>query len=268
MIKAMYACPGYGEPFERRLAAVAEAGFDEIALDFEKELEPTETAWENQLSLAEQYHLPVEQVHLTGDGMNGIWKDYAWGDELCRRTLAEIGRMSSLGLSLGVIHVTWGLARPEREPNETGLRRFAAIAEEAEKKGVYVALENSVFSDYVAYLLGHIDSTHIGLCYDSGHKNAFTPDFDYLSRFGTRLFTTHLHDNNGKRDEHRIPYDGSIDFDALAKQFAAIPVTRQKITLECAASTDEPLEAFARRAHDAAIRLENQIAACETEKNK
>ena len=70
----MFPCPGFKEDIETRIAAVSAAGFDAVALDFEKELEQTETSWEDQLKLAEKYRLPVEQVHLTGEGMNGIWR--------------------------------------------------------------------------------------------------------------------------------------------------------------------------------------------------
>ena len=39
-------------PIESRIAAIAEVGFDAVCLDFEKELETTETSWENRLRLA------------------------------------------------------------------------------------------------------------------------------------------------------------------------------------------------------------------------
>ena len=40
--------------------------------------------------------------------------------------------------------------------------------------------------------------------------------------FGDRLSALHIHDNDGKynSDLHLIPYDGTIDFDIVAKEIA------------------------------------------------
>ncbi len=249
---AMYACPGYAEPFEERIAAVAQSGFTSVALDFEEELLGTETTWENQLRLAEQYHLPVEHVHLTGNGMNGIWEEGAGGDHLCCRALRELEEMKALGIRRGVIHVTWGLQTPPAAPNETALRRFTRIAEKSEQLGVETALENSVFPDYVAYLFDRIDSPHLGFCFDSGHKNAFAPDYDFLNRFGPRLITMHLHDNHGTADEHNIPFEGTIDWDKTTHALSKTPAARRCITLECGSRGELPLLPWAERAFRAA----------------
>lgn len=259
MTLSMFACPGYGEPFEKRAEAVAASGFDGIALSFEKDIAHLETSPVNQLRVAEALHLPVTQVHLTGEGMNAIWLDGESGDKMRDRTVEELHLLKDLGLSLGVIHVTWGLERPRNAPNEKGLSRFASIAEEAEKLGVTVALENSVFSDCVAYLLDRIDAPHLGLCFDSGHANAFTPEYDYFEKYAARLKAMHLHDNDGTRDAHSVPFDGKVDWQKVCRSLALTEAGRGGLTLECAKCTDEPLAVFAKRAYAAAVRLRDMI---------
>lgn len=256
---AMYACPGFAEPFEERIAAAAQAGFTAIALDFEEELLAKETSWENQLRLAERYHLPVEHVHLTGNGMNGIWSSGEDGDRLCERAVRELADMQALGVGQGVIHVTWGLQPPREQPNETALRRFMRIAEQAERLGVFVLLENSVFPDYVSYLFDKIDSPHLGFCFDSGHRNAFTPEYDFPGRYAQRVMSMHLHDNHGTADEHAIPFEGTVNWEETMCALEKTPAARRCITLECARTGEEPLVFWAERAFCAACRLRDMM---------
>lgn len=46
----------------------------------------------------------------------------------------------------------------------------------------------------------------------------FDKGFNYLNNFGDKLIALHLHDNNGKEDEHTLTkFSGSINWDNLAK---------------------------------------------------
>ena len=38
-----------------------------------------------------------------------------------------------------------------------------------------------------------------------------------------RTVTTHVHDNHGEKDEHQLPYEGTIDWDATLKILASAP---------------------------------------------
>lgn len=95
-------------PIEERMAAIRAAGFDCVCLDFEKELFTTETSWENQVRLADKYGLPIENVHLTGAGMNAVWSEDDAGDAVIDRLIGELRDIRSLGIGVGVAHVTWG----------------------------------------------------------------------------------------------------------------------------------------------------------------
>ena len=242
-------------PIEARIAAIREAGFDAVCLDFERELEPTETSWENQLRLADKYGLPVENVHLTGAGMTAVWSEGEEGDRVTDRLIGELRDMASLGIRIGVAHVTWGYDRPAGA-YQTGLARYLRAAEAAEKYGVYLALENSVYADYVRYLLDGIDSPHLGFCWDSGHENAFTPGERYLDTYADRLLAMHLHDNDGVHDLHSLPMTGTVDWTDAMRMLTRAPLSRRMLTLECGFGDLGLTEGFRaiRHAADALIR--------------
>ena len=162
--------------------------------------------------------------------------------------------MKALGLNRGVFHVTYGLDKPE-EPSEIGLNRFLKITEAAEKYGVYVALENSAFSDYLVYLLDNIKNKYIGFCYDSGHENTFGKEFDFLSRFGDRLLCMHLHDNFGTGDDHAIPFHGSIKWEEKVMLLKKTALWQQVVTLESTVHAIGNLEEGLRLAYEAAKKL-------------
>ena len=223
-------------PIEERIASIKEAGFDAVCLDFEKNLEKTETSWINQLCLAEKYDLPVENVHLTGCGMSSVWEKGDKGDAVTDRLIQELRDMASLGIKIGVAHVTWGHARPA-ENLRIGLRRYEKAAEVAEKFGVKLALENSVYPEYVRFLLDNLKSPAIGFCYDSGHENAFSKGENYLDDYAERLFAMHLHDNDGISDQHGVPMTGQIDWKHTVSQLRRSTLFEHTLTLECVLSS-------------------------------
>ena len=241
---SIYTSLGTGT-LEERLNAIRNARFDAVCLDFEAEMLSGEGSWQQQISLAEKYALEVETVHLTGDGMTDVWSEGEKGEFVTQRLIGELKELKAVGVSSGVCHVTWGHDKPHA-PDRIGLNRFLRIAEAAEKYNVCLAVENSVYSDYPAYIFDNIDSKNIGFCYDSGHENAFTPDFDYLSKYGDRMIAMHLHDNNGREDAHAIPFSGTINWSEKVEKLKKTRLWQSFITLECHIrqnkSLDEDLE--------------------------
>ena len=58
-----------------------------------------------------------------------------------------------------------------------------------------------------------------GICLDAGHSfMGQTPPQDFVRHFGQRLFTLHLHDNDGKDDQHLLPGEGKINWASLMKE--------------------------------------------------
>jgi sugar phosphate isomerase/epimerase len=99
---------------------------------------------------------------------------------------------------------------------QESVEMWSPLAKEAERIGLTLALEN-VFEqgpDTIKRLLERIDSPRCGFCFDTGHWLVFSKkDWkEWLEVLGSRLVEVHLHDNDGKVDQHLPPGDGEFDF--------------------------------------------------------
>jgi sugar phosphate isomerase/epimerase len=97
----------------------------------------------------------------------------------------------------------------------------------AKERGVTIALENTPSELGSPESLHHlIQETHLRdlkFCFDVGHahmEEGLEKSFDVMR---DRIVTVHVHDNHGEKDEHLLPYEGSIDWDAALGAFAAMP---------------------------------------------
>jgi sugar phosphate isomerase/epimerase len=95
----------------------------------------------------------------------------------------------------------------------------------AKQRGVTIALENK--PDELGSpesLQQFVKDTHLNqlrFCFDTGHahiESGIGPGFELMRE---RIVTTHIHDNHGDKDEHLLPYEGSIDWAAALGAFAS-----------------------------------------------
>lgn len=97
----------------------------------------------------------------------------------------------------------------------------------AKQRGVTIALENTPDElGAPGSLAQFIKETHLHdlrLCFDLGHAHmdgAVEPGFEAMR---DRVVTAHIHDNHGEKDEHLLPYEGGIDWDAALDALASAP---------------------------------------------
>ena len=167
------------------------------------------------------------------------------------------------------MHTTVSSSAPKT--SHIALTRYRKLVMEAEKQGVKLAFENLEFIRHLSLILYTFRSENVGFCYDVGHEVCYTPGLKYLPLFGDRLFCTHIHDNDGfpedkvvdhKSDHHKIPFDGSIDFEKVCKD---IKDCGFKGSLMLEVSSHEPYnfykdltpEQFYGKAYEAAVKLRN-----------
>jgi sugar phosphate isomerase/epimerase len=121
-----------------------------------------------------------------------------------------------------VLHV--GVPTSEQQnasDNQPGAARRSVeeIATAAERANVRVAVEvmPNALSDAatLAQLVEEqLDGLDVGVCLDYGHAHLMGDLCEAIEELSGHMWTTHVHDNHGKRDDHLTPYAGTIDWDA------------------------------------------------------
>jgi sugar phosphate isomerase/epimerase len=130
-----------------------------------------------------------------------------------------------------VQHLGYGRQSADQRKYDAAFTSLEHLVVFAKARGVTIALENTPDELGAPASLQHfITDTHLHelkLCFDIGHahmEEGVEPSFDAMR---DRIVTAHIHDNHGEKDEHLLPYAGTIDWKAALAGIAgagAIPL--------------------------------------------
>lgn len=210
-------------------------------------------------------HAPIVDALRAGTWVGSF--SNASGDEPRRaaaiaeaRAALEIAR--SIPYRYLVVHLGMpdGQQVPARDNQPAAARRsledIAGIAADA---GVGVAVEvipNALSSAtaLVDLLEEQLDGCDVGICLDYGHAHLMGDLGEAIETISGHLWTTHVHDNGGRTDDHLVPFAGSIDWDLAMMETQKIGY--DGVLMLEVADTGNPLEVLKRSAA-ACARLEN-----------
>jgi sugar phosphate isomerase/epimerase len=121
-----------------------------------------------------------------------------------------------------VIHI--GLPRTAQsvpgENSRDGARRSVeALQRIAEPLGVTIAVEVvpnelSAPEPLVHFVEQVRETAPVGICLDFGHAHLLGDVAEAIETVSEHLAAAHVHDNHGRRDDHLLPFDGTIDWPA------------------------------------------------------
>ncbi|MDR0910197.1 MAG: sugar phosphate isomerase/epimerase [Spirochaetaceae bacterium] len=212
----VYTWFGYRYPFEDIIKLIKDAGFQAVMTWWGDEFIESNGPKEAQPDIVRKAGLKLENIHLSFTGINYIWEDSINGTEIFDKYVSYIDDCKKYEIPAAVMHLTSGENPPSY--NQTGLNRIKRLIERAEKNNVNIAIENVRHPEYLDYVFENIQSDKLKFCYDSGHENCFTKGIKYLEKYGDKLGAMHLHDNNGIKDEHLLPFEGNINWERIMKQ--------------------------------------------------
>jgi sugar phosphate isomerase/epimerase len=145
-----------------------------------------------------------------------------------RRKLAVAEALAAVGVAaqLPFRHLVLHLGVPASEQQNASDNQAAAarrsveeIATAAERVNVRVAVEviPNALSDaasLASLVEEQLDGLDVGVCLDYGHAHLMGDLCEAIEELSGHMWTTHVHDNHGKNDDHLPPYAGTIDWDA------------------------------------------------------
>jgi sugar phosphate isomerase/epimerase len=186
-------------------------------------------------------HLPFSDLNLASLN-HPIWKETI-------RQMSKCLEKASDFIELAVVHPghlsPLGMQIPEMawRENIEGLR---AICDIADDRGIRIGVENMVNMQFIlgkqpGEILGMIESLereNAGMTLDIGHANTNGMVNEFLTDL-KKVIHVHLHDNNGRSDEHLGLGKGNIKWQDVFKKFGTYRgrfVTEARTVKEGAAS--------------------------------
>ena len=178
-------------------------------------------------AFAEEHHVSFPQGHL--------WLTV----RLCNPAVDAVGILSgwlalfaAIGIKNAVLHCD-GYSFPEGTPEDVMIKENVAVlrrlAPAAERLGVRICLENlrGSFRDAETLLavIDAVGSPALGICLDTGHLNLTHPGTQeqFIRTAGDKLHALHIADNEGKTDQHMMPFGrGNVDFASVMRGLAAV----------------------------------------------
>ena len=95
----------------------------------------------------------------------------------------------------------------------------------AKQRGVLLAVENTPGEMATPAKLRHfLEDTrlpNLRLCFDVGHAHMEGESLTGLELVRDFAATSHIHDNHGDKDEHLLPYEGTVEWDELLSKIPA-----------------------------------------------
>jgi sugar phosphate isomerase/epimerase len=224
--------------------------------------------WLSDTGLAlHSMHAPIVEAMRGGQWVGSY--SIASSDEARRRVaVAEIEAALAVATRVPyrylVVHV--GMPSAEKIPPgdnqpSAATRSLEAIVEAASRMNVRVALEVipnalSAPATLVHLIEEQLEGLDVGICLDVGHANLLGDVGEAFETVSGHLWTTHVHDNHGARDEHLVPYAGTIDWDLA--MMVSQKVGYDGVLMFEVANTGDPIDVL-KRAVKARERLEKSL---------
>ena len=221
----------YGIPLKDQLPMIKNAGFTHISFG-------SKTPHSNNLSAAGQAEL---RRMLSDTGLevcsihNPIRKETEISspqEETAAAGLDLLKRCIDAAVSLNARTVIFHATASRPDDPETDRRKEIFVEQVHRMLGhvgdqpAQLGVENLSYvpaNEISAHSMDEIDHPKYGFCYDSSHANLTPPLTAMLKRYGDRLMTTHISDNWGEKDDHLLPWEGDIAWDALCRALSEIP---------------------------------------------
>ena len=260
------------------LADIAGHGFDAVEVfatrahfDYHDTRVAAQLAeWLSDLSLSfHSMHAPIVDAIRGGKWIGSY--SIAAGDETRRKAaVAEIAATLNAAATAPFKYLVVHLGIPDGQAAafndnqpDAARRSVEEIVGLAGDAGVRVALEVMPNGLSSAAAICHLieeqfEGLDVGICLDYGHANLMGDLSDAIETVSGHLWTTHVHDNDGRTDDHRVPFAGRIDWDAAIMETQKIGY--DGVLMFEVANTGDPIEVL-KRTVKARERLEHMFVA-------
>ena len=194
--------------------------------------------------ISDEKGFPITQTHAPFNFPGKFWNDPVVFEEMIMpRMIRSIEISAMLGAKVTIVHPFHSVVYRGNEEwlFEKNMEYYRSLIPYAKEYGIKIAVENmfqadplrkfivaDTYSDpheFVRYV-DTLDSEYIVACLDVGHVALPLSDYtaqDVIRILGhDRLQSLHIHDNDYRNDQHLLPYQGLLDWMAIAQALGEI----------------------------------------------
>jgi sugar phosphate isomerase/epimerase len=214
-------------------------------------------------------HAPIVEALRGGKWIGSF--SIAAGDEARRKAaIAEIAATLKVAETIPFQYLVLHLGSPngqqmpapdnQRDAARRSVEEIAALASTVNVRVALEVMPNALSSAAAICQLieDDLEGLDVGICLDYGHANLMGDLSDAIETVSGHLWTTHVHDNDGRNDDHRVPFAGRIDWDAAMMETQKIGY--DGVLMFEVADTGDPIEVL-KRTVKARERLEHMFVA-------
>ena len=214
---------------KKKLDAIKELGFDGVMLTMCDKIE-TMTI-EEQIDYCARIGLEVVSVHCEyTDVMNtNFWNQSDEENECFSSYIKQIERLGKIGKYKMILHFE---GTTKDNISDSKMHLIQKLVDAAKKANLTVCIENLHTEELVDLIFNSVKGTNLKMCYDVGHRNCFHPKAEFVKKYASKIVCNHLHNNNGREDEHKNLFHGVLDVKSLSKELAKISKNCEYATLE------------------------------------
>lgn len=195
---------------------------------------------------AEAEKMGIKFVQAHSQGGNPISPDTDHVDFIIRATIRSIEICAHLGIKNTVVHPGFEHLIGKEEWFEQNRAFFNKLLPAANEYGVNILIENSTSANMgdmffansgqdMLEFIRFVKHPNLHACWDTGHANCEGHQYEDIITLDKELYAIHYNDNHGSKDEHLIPYFGTLNNDEVINALREINYNGY-FTLECGSS--------------------------------
>ena len=153
-----------------------------------------------------------------GAAISNAVSDNARREAAVREADAALAIVKRIPANVLVVHLGTPTVQGGENNRSAAFRSAAEICRLAQAAGVQAALEVipndlSDAQSLVTLIERDLEGLNAGICLDFGHAFLMGDVADTIEAVAEHLVTTHVHDNDGRKDDHQVPFDGRINWE-------------------------------------------------------
>ena len=238
----------FGLTEQQKVQELYDVGFRYIDLSFYTCYKPDswllQDDWKEQAYALKEFaaKLGVRFVQSHGPGINPLAPGENWENDI-ESVIRSLEVCAILGIPTNVLHMGFAKNVSKEEWFERNREFVRTLIPVMERTGVMLLHENSTKSNMkemyypltgedMAEFCDYVNHPLFGACWDTGHANCEGHQYEDFIAMGDHLKAIHFNDNRGEKDEHLMPFMGTMSMDDIMHGLLDIGFNGY-FTLEC-----------------------------------